>query len=326
MRRIFFTKHFNYINVYNLHMANPIIFALEFIVGLVILVKGCDIFIDGASGIATKLGISEHLIGLTIVALATSLPELAVSSIASINQEAGIAIGNIIGSNISNICLILGIAALIMTLKTEKQTIEDAFFMIVVTIIFIALIAVDQTLNRYDAVLFLLLYIYFIYRLYRTHKKKNAHLSIKKESILRETLFVILGASGLIFGAHFLVESGVGIAQLLGVSPVIIGLTMIALGTSLPELSSTITAALKKRYGLAVGNVIGSNIINILLVLGISGLINPIPIGKKVFITAPFLIGVSILTLFFIRGKIGRKQGYILVFLYGFFIIITTMI
>ena len=153
-------------------MANPIIFALEFIVGLVILVKGCDIFIDGASGIATKLGISEHIIGLTIVALATSLPELAVSSIASINQEAGIAIGTIIGSNISNICLILGIAALIMTLKTEKQTIEDTFFMIVVTILFIVLVAVDQTLNRYDAVLFLLLYIYFIYRLYRTHKKK----------------------------------------------------------------------------------------------------------------------------------------------------------
>ena len=105
-------------------MANPLIYIIEFSVGLVILVKGCDVFIDGASGIATKLGISEHMIGLTIVALATSLPELAVSSIASYNQEAGIAIGNIIGSNISNICLILGIAAIIMVLKTDKQTIK----------------------------------------------------------------------------------------------------------------------------------------------------------------------------------------------------------
>ncbi len=312
--------------MYHLNMANPIIYILEFIVGLVILVKGCAIFIDGASNIATKLGISEHIIGLTIVALATSLPELAVSSIASYNQEAGIAIGTIIGSNISNICLILGIAAIIMILKTDKQTIEDTFFMIGVTILFIGLIAIDHTLNRYDALLFLLLYIYFIYRLYKAHKKKIDHLTIKKEGVFKESLFILLGASALILGAHFLVESGVGIAQLLGVPPAIIGLTMIALGTSLPELSSTITATLKKRYGIAVGNVIGSNIINILLVLGISGLINPLSIGKKIFISAPFLIGVSVLTLFFVRGKIGRKQGYILIFLYVIFIALTTTI
>jgi len=307
-------------------MANPLIYTLEFTVGLVILVKGCDIFIDGASGIATKMGISEHMIGLTIVALATSLPELAVSSIASYNQEAGIAIGNIIGSNISNICLVLGIAAIIMILKTDKQTIEDTFFMLAVTILFIGLILLDHTLNRYDALLFLLLYSYFIYRLYKSHKKKANPLTIKKEGVLKESLCIILGASGLILGAHFLVESGVGIAQLLGVPSAIIGLTMIALGTSLPELSSTITAALKKRYGIAVGNVIGSNIINILLVLGISGLINPLSIGKKIFISAPFLIGVSVLTLFFIRKKIGRKQGYILIFLYVIFIALTIAI
>ncbi len=307
-------------------MTNPIIYILEFIVGLVILVKGCDIFIDGASGIATKLGISEHMIGLTIVALATSLPELAVSSIASYNHEAGIAIGNIIGSNISNICLILGIAAVIMNLKTDRQTTEDTFFMIVITILFIALIAIDRTLNRYDALLFIFLYSYFTYRLYKTHKKNTAHLTIKKEGVFKESLLITLGASGLILGAHFLVESGVGIAQLLGVPSVIIGLTAIALGTSLPELSSTITAALKKRYGIAVGNIIGSNIINILLVLGISGLINPLSIGKKIFISAPFLIGVSALTLFFVRGKIGRKQGYILIFLYIIFIVLTTTI
>lgn len=305
-------------------MANPIIYILEFIVGLVILIKGCDIFIDGASAIATKLGISEHMIGLTIVALATSLPELAVSSIASYNQEAGIAIGNIIGSNISNICLILGIAAIIMILKTDKQTIEDTFFMIVITILFIALITIDHTLNRYDALIFLLVYSYFIYRLYKTHKKTTGHLTLEKERVFKESLFIILGASGLILGAHFLVESGVGLAQILGVPSAIIGLTMIALGTSLPELSSTITAALKKRYGIAVGNIIGSNIINILLVLGISGLINPLSIGKKIFISAPFLIGVSVLTLFFVRGNIGRKQGYILIFLYVIFIAFTT--
>ena len=307
-------------------MANPLIYIIEFSVGLVILVKGCDVFIDGASGIATKLGISEHMIGLTIVALATSLPELAVSSIASYNQEAGIAIGNIIGSNISNICLILGIAAIIMVLKTDKQTIKDTFFMIVITTLFIFLILIDHTLNRYDALLFLLLYGYFIYRLYKSHKKNTAHVTIKKEGVLKENLFIILGASGLILGAHFLVESGVAIAQYLGVPSAIIGLTMIALGTSLPELSSTITAALKKRYGIAVGNVIGSNIINILLVLGISGIINPLSIGKKIFISAPFLIGVSVLTLFFVRGKIGRKQGYVLIFLYVIFIVLTTTI
>jgi cation:H+ antiporter len=307
-------------------MTDPVIYIVEFTVGLAILIKGCDIFIEGASVIATKLGISEHMVGLTIVAIATSLPELAVSSIASYNKEAGIAIGNIIGSNISNICLVLGIAAVIMTLKTDKETVRDTFYMILVTIIFIGLILIDNTLNRYDAVLFLLLYAYFVYHLYKVHKKKINQIHVKKEGVFKESLSVCLGTGGVLLGAHFLVESGVGIAQFLGISPIIIGLTMIALGTSIPELSSTVAAAFKKRYGIAIGNVIGSNIINILLVLGISGLINPLHVENKVFITAPFLLGVSLLALFFIKGKITRSKGCILIFLYCVFIALITLL
>lgn len=303
-------------------MAEIALYGIEFIIGLVILIKGCDVFINGASGIATKLGISEHMVGLTFVAIATSLPELAVSSFASYNLQPGLAIGNIIGSNVSNICLVLGIAAIIMHLVPNKETIRDALYMIFSSILLLLLILIDGDIGRFDSLLFLLLYCYFVYHLYMRHKKSIKPVHATKEGTFKEFLYVIIGAAGVLLGAHFLVESGVNIAQFMGVSPVIIGLTIIAVGTSLPELASTVTAALKKRHGIAVGNIIGSNIINIFLVLGVSGLINPIHAGEKIIITAPFLIGVSFLTLFFVKRKIGRKQGFLLLLLYGLFLVV----
>lgn len=300
-------------------MADAFVYAIEFIIGFILLIKGSDIFIDGAAEIAKKIGASEHMIGLTLVAFATSLPELAVSSIASFNKESGIALGNVIGSNIANICLVLGIAAIIMQLKTTKEMGRDAIFMTLVALLLFALMAFDEKIDRYDAIIFLLIYGGFIYYLYKT-RKVNKEIKVEQGGYVKDSAFVIFGSIGVVLGAHFLVESSIGIAELLEISPLIIGLTIIAFGTSLPELASTITAALKKKHGIAIGNVIGSNIINILLVLGVAGVITPIGAEEKVYVTMPFLLFVSLLTIIFVRSKIGKKGGILLLILYACFI------
>ncbi len=302
-------------------MTDALIYIIELAAGILFLVKGSDIFIDGAAGVAKKLGVSEHMIGLTLVAFATSLPELAVSSIASFNNAEGIAIGNVIGSNVANICLVLGVAALIMNLKTTKETRRDAIFMTAVAFLLFAVIAFDGVVNRYDAAIFLIIYALFIFYLYRTHKE-NVEIEVEKGSYVKDIVLVILGAAGVMLGAHFLVESGVGIAELLGISDLVIGLTMVALGTSLPELASSVAAALKKKHGIAVGNVVGSNIINILLVLGVAGLINPIRAGDVMHFTMPFLLLVSVIAAIFASRKIGKKEGMFLLALYALFVII----
>lgn len=300
-------------------MADAFVYAIEFIIGFILLIKGSDIFIDSAAEIAKKIGVSEHMIGLTLVAFATSLPELAVSSIASFNKESGIALGNVIGSNIANICLVLGIAAIIMQLKTTKETGRNAIFMTLVALLLFAIIVFDGKIDRYDAIIFLLIYGGFIYYLYKT-RKVNKEIKVEQGGYVKDSAFVVFGSIGVVLGAHFLVKSSVGIAELLEISPLIIGLTIIAFGTSLPELASTITAALKKKHGIAIGNVIGSNIINILLVLGVAGAITPIGAEEKVYVTMPFLLFVSLLTIILVRSKIGKKGGILLLILYACFI------
>lgn len=304
-------------------MTDALIYIIELAAGILFLVKGSDIFIDGAAGVAKKLGVSEHVIGLTLVAFATSLPELAVSSIASFNNAEGIAIGNVIGSNVANICLVLGVAAIIMQLKTTKETRRDAIFMTAVAFLLFAIIAFDGVVDRYDAAIFLIIYALFIFYLYRTHKENvDIDVEVEKGSYVKDLILVILGAAGVMLGAHFLVESGVGIAGLLGISDLVIGLTMVALGTSLPELASSVAAALKKKHGIAVGNIIGSNIINILLVLGVAGFINPIRAGDVMHFTMPFLLLVSVIAAIFVSRKIGKKEGILLLALYALFVII----
>ncbi len=302
-------------------MADALLYMLELAIGLAFLVKGSDIFIDGAAAVAKKAGISEHMIGLTLVAFATSLPELAVSSVASFKRAEGIAIGNVVGSNVANICLVLGVAALIMQMKTTRETRRDAIFMVAVTIVLFAFIAIDKSIDWYDGLIFLLLYAFFIFYLYRTHRGSDK-IEAKQGSYAKEIVFVVLGAAGVVLGAHFLVESGTGIATLLGISPLVIGLTMLALGTSLPELASSVAAALKGKHGIAIGNVVGSNIINILLVLGVAGIINPIGAEETLYVTMPFLLFVSVVAAIFASKKIGKMEGIFLLALYASFIIL----
>jgi len=312
-------------------MADALLYTVELVIGILLLVKGSDIFIDGAAGLAKKMGISEHVIGLTLVAFATSLPELAVSSIASFNGAEGIAIGNVIGSNVANICLVLGIAAIIMQLKTTKETRRDSIFMVAVTLTLFIFIAIDGGVRRIGGLIFLAIYVFFIFYLYRTHRNNSggsneilseAGGTDKVYGYGKESLMVSFGAAAVVIGAHFLVESGVGIAGLLGISDLIIGLTMVALGTSLPELASSVAAALKDKHGIAIGNIVGSNIINILLVLGVAGMINPIRAEGGVYMTMSFLLIVSVVAAIFASRKVRRKEGVFLLALYALFIII----
>lgn len=295
-------------------------FSIGFIIGLIFLIKGSDKFIDGAAEIAKKKRVSEHTIGLTLVALATSIPELAVSVLASWNKEGDLALGNVVGSNISNICLVLGVASIIMVLKTSKETFRDAIIMTMVVALLYLLIFFDKKINRYDGIIFLIVYVFFIIHLIKSHKRVEG-LKINAEGgYLKDIIFVIVGSAGVLLGAHLLVESSKGIAELLEIKKIIIGLTIVAIGTSLPELSSTISAALKKKHGIAIGNVIGSNIINILLVLGVAGAINPIGAEEKINVTMPFLLLVSILMIAFCKMKLGLKHGILLLVLYGVFL------
>ncbi|MDD3492553.1 MAG: calcium/sodium antiporter [Candidatus Thermoplasmatota archaeon] len=307
-------------------MADAAILGAELVLGIVLLVKGSDMFVDGAAALAHRFGISEHLIGLTLVAFATSLPELAVSSVASFNGEAGIALGNVVGSNIANICLILGVAALIMTLSPSGETRRDGLFMVGVAALLALLYAWDRRIDIYDSLIFLGLYAYYIYYLYRAYlhprrrEKKVTESLPPQDGYAREAVLVGVGAGGVVLGAHWLVEAGVGIAEWLGISSLVIGLTMVAFGTSIPELASSVAAALKQRHGIAVGNVIGSNILNVLLVLGVAGAIRPIGGGDKLVLTLPFLLLVSVLLVVLTRREIKKWAGVLLLSLYGVFL------
>ncbi len=293
-------------------------------VGLFLLAKGSDLFIDGAAAVAAATGASEHTIGLTLVAFATSLPELAVSSLAAFQGEAGISIGNIVGSNITNICLILGVSALLMPLYASRRTRRDSLFMLAVTLLLLGSLVLDGRIDIYDGVIYLAIYGAFLYYWWRTHRRERS-LEVPEVDggdLLKNGVLLVGGAIAVVGGAWLTVTGGVEIATLLGASPAVIGLSMIAFGTSLPELASSVAAALKQKHGIAVGNVIGSNVINILLALGVSGVIRPVVAEETIFLALmlPFLLLVSLLLVGFARKRMRTWHGAVLLAFYGAFI------
>ncbi len=304
-----------------------------FIASFAMLVKGADIFIDGAAGIAVRKGVSEHMIGLTLVAFATSIPELAVSDIASYHGIEGIAIGNVVGSNIANIGLVLGVAIIIMPVSSPRKSFMDGIILLGVTVLLYILL-LDGSLGRLDGALFLLIYAVFIYYLVKRHRegegedldpgeieelkelKKKAAAGEKAAPLTKEIILLVGGAAMVLIGAHYLVESSVEMAEMAGVSSLVIGLTIISVGTSLPELSSSVAAALKKKHGISVGNVIGSNLINILLVLGTASMIRPIGVGGETMrFTMPYLLVMTVITVVLVRTKMPRWAGVMLLIL-----------
>ena len=314
------------------------------IVGFALLVKGADLFVDGASGIAKKFGISELIIGLTIAAMGTSAPEAAVSIAAAAKGSAGISIGNVIGSNIMNIFIILGVVAAITPLKIERSTVRyEMPFTIIVTVLFV-MMGKDGLLTRMDgAILWAGLLLYLAYLL-RQAKQKPAEAPAQAESLAESAATVpdaaeasttpataaespsiwklialtIVGLAVILVSSDYAVDAAVALAKIFNISDRVIGLTIVALGTSLPELVTSVTAALRGNADLAVGNVVGSCIFNLLFVLGTSALILPIPCAPNFLSDAYVAVGATVLLLLFgfTQMKIARWEGVLLVACY----------
>ncbi len=281
---------------------------LFLIIGFVIVIKGADFLIDGASSLAKKLSISEMAIGLTIVAFGTSAPELIVNIFASIGGHHEITFGNILGSNIFNILMVLGVAGIISTIVVRRNTIlKEIPFLLVATLLVFGLSLWNSNLSLFDGIILLLfLLIFFIYVIGFLKAKPLLGSDIKEHSYTVTFLMMISGIIGLFFGGKFVVDNAVKIATQFGVSQKFIGLTIVALGTSLPELVTSVLAIKKGRNDLAIGNVIGSNIFNILLVLGVSSIIAPIHYDIALNIDFIFLSVITIML--FITMFIGKKH------------------
>ena len=288
-----------------------------FVFGFVALIKGSDMLVDGASAIARRLNVSDLVIGLTIVSIGTSSPELFVNLIAAAKGTTDLAIGVVIGSNIANIFLILGLTALINPIKISNETIWRGVPFSALAAIMLAVLANDlflgnvgaSTLTPTDGVILLFFFCIFLYYLFRmsNHKEgKSDSLEIPTMGILKSSIYIIIGLLGLSYGSDWIVQGAVKIAQILGISEKTIGLTIIAFGTSLPELAASIVAAAKNKVDLAVGNIIGSNVFNVFLVLGLTSIIQPLPFNNSMNIDIAVMLAANIFILVFMF--IGRKK------------------
>lgn len=246
-------------------------------IGFLMLVKGADWFVDGCSGIAGKLGIPQLVVGLTIVAMGTSTPEAAVSINASIKGNAGIAIGNIVGSNILNILIILGISAIIATMAIQKTTFcYEIPYMIFITIVLLVLGMTGGYVTRMEGVILWILFLAYLVYLFFLSKKGAEESDTEERPVWKLMLFMITGGVLVVWGSDVTVDSATEIAHMIGLSERFIGLTIVALGTSLPELVTSVVAAKRGNADIAIGNIVGSNIFNILFVIGTTSIIAPV--------------------------------------------------
>ncbi|MCM3400228.1 calcium/sodium antiporter [Oceanobacillus profundus] len=305
------------------------------IIGFALLIKGADLFVDGSSNIAKLLRVPSILIGLTIVAFGTSSPEATVSIIAALEGNADVALGNVVGSNIFNITLVAGVAAFLYPLRVENETIrkEIPFTLLasVALLILMSDIALQGSgsnlLTRNDGFIFLLflsIFMYYVIEIGLKSRKDTADEPVTEEiSWAKNILITILGLAAIIFGGDLVVANGTEIAYSLGMSETLVGLTIIAIGTSLPELVTSVSAALKKESEIALGNIVGSNIFNILFVLGASASISPLAANDKMFIDVILMIALTIILLVFSRTsfKVGKREGLVLVAAYIIYLV-----
>ncbi len=303
------------------------------VTGIAFLIKGADFLVDGAGSLAKKLGISSLVIGLTVVAFGTSMPELIVNIIAAINGNTEVAFGNIIGSNISNILLILGITATIIPISVKTRTVRREIPFALLSVIALFILSNDYlidgvrvfSLTRSDGSIMLLFFLIFLYYSFQTAKSvPDDDEPVKGLSIIKSSAYIMTGILGLYLGGKLTVENAVIIAKTLGMSEYLISATIIAFGTSLPELITSVKAAGKKQVDMAVGNIIGSNIFNILWILGVTSIISPVPIPD--FINSDIMILlVSSIILFSAlyvgkRHQIEKWQGWLFVTFYLIYI------
>ncbi|WP_100407952.1 calcium/sodium antiporter [Bacillus solitudinis] len=306
------------------------------LLGFGLLIKGADYFVEGSSTIATFLRISPLLIGLTIVAFGTSSPEATVSILASLRGNADVAIGNVVGSNIFNITLVIGITAMLNPLRVESETIrkEIPFTLLASIALFILISDVflqSGSLNiitRSEGFILLLFFSVFLYYIFEVARKsrneeKLEQVTASSKDWTKQITLTIVGLAGIIIGGDFVVRGSTQIALSLGMSETLVGLTIVAVGTSLPELVTSVTAAIKKQSEIALGNIVGSNIFNILFVLGSASVVNPLPVDGKIYIDVLFMIALTFVILIFSRThfRIGKYEGLILTATYVLYIV-----
>ncbi len=287
-------------------------------VGFAMLVKGADWFVDGSSAIATKFKIPQLVIGLTIVAMGTSAPEAAVSITAALKGNADITIGNIVGSNILNILIILGISSVITTLAVAKSTIKiETPFMIAITLVLLVL-GYGGTLGVVSGIILLVLFIaYLTYLFFMAMKNREQEDAPKEISVVKALLWTVIGLVLIVWGSNVTVDAATAIATVLGLSERFIGLTIVALGTSLPELFTSVSAARKGNADIAIGNIVGSNIFNILFVVGLSALIVPVPFATGFrFDTIVAVLAGVLLLICSLKGNLKRWAGIVMLLSY----------
>ena len=299
--------------------------------GLVLILLGANGLTDGAAAVAKRFKISDLVIGLTIVAFGTSAPELVISVMAALGGSAEMAIGNVVGSNIFNVLAIIGVTAMVMPIKVGEGTMSKEIPLVILSSIVIAFMANDilldggssNVISRIDGLVllgFFLIFLRYTFAIARSGGEDAEGEKIKEMPIWKSILFILGGLAGLIYGGQLFVDGASGIASSLGVSESIIGLTIVAGGTSLPELATSVTAALKKNSGIAIGNVIGSSLFNIFFVLGCSASISPLPMGGITNVDMVVLVASAILFWlvgwFFKKRTITRVEGALLVICY----------
>lgn len=309
--------------------------------GIALIIFSANWLVDGASSLAKRFGVSDIVIGLTIVAFGTSAPELTVNIFSALQGSVDIAIGNVLGSNIANIFLIVGISALIYPLAIQKNTTWKEIPLSLLAAIVLGIIANDQLIDnstagnfvsRVDGLVLLSFFVIFLVytiEISRNQSSDESEEETKSITPARAMFYVLAGLAGLYFGGKFLVEGAVNIARDLGLSERIIGLTIVAIGTSLPEMATSITAALRKKADIAIGNIVGSNIFNIFFILGVTAVIQPLPFNTAsnldimATILASLLLFLSTITIG--KKRVDRAEGAVFVIIYIAYIVYTLM-
>ncbi len=290
--------------------------------GFAMLVKGADWFVDGTSGIAARWGIPQLVIGLTVVAMGTSLPEASVSIAGALKGSADISVGNVVGSNILNVLIILGLASAITAIPVAKSTQRvEIPFTILITLVLLLFGISGNVLTWVEGLGLLALFVLYLLYLFRMAKKdrQEEEEGAEKKPWWKLILATVVGLALIVLGSNFTVDAATAIARALGMSERFIGLTIVALGTSLPELFTSVAAAIKKNADIAIGNIVGSNVFNILFVLGTSAVITPVPFAACFVVdTIIAAAAVLLLLLFSLRGrKLGRVGGITMLACYG---------
>lgn len=308
------------------------------IIGFVFLVKGADFFVEGASSVAKMLKVPSLIIGMTIVAMGTSLPETSVSIAASMNNQNTLAVSNVVGSNIFNLMVVLGVCAVIAELKVSKDVLKrDYPFSVLCAILLLVAGVIGMTLGRMDGIIFLVIFAVFIFYLIKSalDARKRGEISEKEREMNEEMeemkdlpvwkciLYIVGGAIAIKYGGDWVVDSASVIATSFGISATLVGLTICSVGTSLPELVTSIVAARKNELDMAVGNVVGSNVFNILMVLGIAATVSPIAFLTENIIDIVVLLVFSLITwvLCVTQKKLSKKEGILMLVLYTIYLV-----